>query len=236
MLSNPAELYNQLLNHELLQQGGLIIWILLVMSVVALSIVLLKCVQFAYLRINHKAPLKAALNHYLSGNVDQAEETLSRQRTPAADILKRAIAGKRIGLAEPKLREELIRRSTEHVENLRSHLRILESIGTLAPLLGLLGTVLGMIEAFKAMEVAGSQVDPAVLSGGIWQALLTTAAGLAVAIPAVAAHTWLERKVERCVHHMEDSATQVFTAEIHQSQKAQTSTELPGLEPSLSPA
>jgi biopolymer transport protein ExbB len=55
-------------------------------------------------------------------------------------------------------------------------------------LLGLFGTVLGMVEAFRQLELAGSQVDPAVLSGGIWQALLTTAVGLAVAIPAVLAH------------------------------------------------
>ena len=94
---------------------------------------------------------------------------------------------------------------------LRSLLRPLELIATLSPLLGLLGTVLGMIEAFRQLEVAGNQVDPAILSGGIWQALLTTAVGLVVAIPVVLAHAWLERKVERCGHLMEDAVTQVFT-------------------------
>ena len=97
------------------------------------------------------------------------------------------------------------------LERLRSHLRALEIIGTLSPLLGLLGTVLGMIEAFRQLEMAGSQVDPAILSGGIWQALLTTAVGLTVAIPVVLAHSWLERRVERCGHQMEDAVTRVFT-------------------------
>ena len=82
---------------------------------------------------------------------------------------------------------------------MRAQLPALEVIGTLTPLLGLLGTVLGMIAAFRAMEVAGSQVDPSVLSGGIWQALLTTAMGLAIAIPVMAAYNWMDRKSQRVI-------------------------------------
>lgn len=82
--------------------------------------------------------------------------------------------------------------------------------------------VLGMIEAFQRLEQAGSQVDPAILSGGIWVALLTTAAGLTVAIPAVMALNWLERVIERFGHRMEDAVTQVFTKEpIGSPQKAE---------------
>ena len=69
-----------------------------------------------------------------------------------------------------------------------------------------------MIVAFQQMEAAGNQVNPSVLSGGIWQALLTTAVGMAVAIPVVAVHAWLERKTERVAALMSDSVTQVFTA------------------------
>ncbi|MEB3734988.1 MotA/TolQ/ExbB proton channel family protein [Halopseudomonas pachastrellae] len=68
-----------------------------------------------------------------------------------------------------------------------------------------------MIVAFQNMEAAGSRVDPSVLSGGIWQALLTTAVGLAVAIPTVAVHSWLERRVERVAAAINDAVTQVFT-------------------------
>jgi biopolymer transport protein ExbB len=87
-------------------------------------------------------------------------------------------------------------------------------IGTLSPLLGLFGTVLGMIEAFRRLEAAGSRVDPSILSGGIWGALLTTAVGLAVAIPTIAALNWLERRVERLAHDMDDAAARVFTSRI----------------------
>jgi len=83
------------------------------------------------------------------------------------------------------------------VDKLGDYLKVLEVVATVAPLIGLLGTVLGMVEAFKAMEIAGANVDPAVLSGGIWKALSTTAAGLIVAIPAFIIHSWFDRKTEK---------------------------------------
>jgi biopolymer transport protein ExbB len=82
-----------------------------------------------------------------------------------------------------------------------------------ATLLGLFGTVLGMITAFQELQSAGSQVDPALLSGGIWVALLTTAVGLAVAIPATILYNWLDGIVENCAARMQDSVAQLFTLE-----------------------
>ncbi|MCC5968052.1 MAG: MotA/TolQ/ExbB proton channel family protein, partial [Natronohydrobacter sp.] len=75
------------------------------------------------------------------------------------------------------------------------------------------GTVLGMIEAFQALQAAGNRADPAALAGGIWQALLTTAAGMAVAIPAAMALTWFESICDRVQVDMEDLATRIFTAQ-----------------------
>ena len=71
-----------------------------------------------------------------------------------------------------------------------------------------------MIEAFQRLEEAGTAVDPAVLSGGIWEALLTTAAGLAVAIPAIIALNWLEQRIENFKLAMEDAMTRVFTSSL----------------------
>jgi biopolymer transport protein ExbB len=93
----------------------------------------------------------------------------------------------------------------------RRGLRALELIATIAPLIGLLGTVLGMIEAFQALQAAGNRADPAALAGGIWQALLTTAAGMAVAIPASMALSWYDSICERVQADLEDLATRVFT-------------------------
>lgn len=89
---------------------------------------------------------------------------------------------------------------------------MLELVATIAPLLGLLGTVLGMIAAFQVLQGSGNQADPADLAGGIWVALLTTAAGMAVAIPAGIALSWFEGITDRLQADLEDLATRIFIA------------------------
>lgn len=197
---------------ELLNAGGPVLLVLLVLSVVGLTIFLLKWWQFTVLKLDSRDAPSRALRLWQENQPDAAVELVSERRQPVAQVLSVIMRGlRRPDIDVATVREEAVRVASAQMENLRSHLRALEIIGTVSPLLGLLGTVLGMIQAFQQLELAGNQVDPAILSGGIWQALLTTAAGLAVAIPAVLAHAWLERKVERCGHCMEDAVTQLFT-------------------------
>ena len=106
---------------------------------------------------------------------------------------------------------EVSRVGSREIKELERYLRGLEVIANLSPLLGLLGTVLGMIKAFSKLESAGTKVDPTILAGGIWEALLTTAFGLSVAIPALAAFYLLEGKVENSRSLMKDSATRVIS-------------------------
>ncbi len=84
----------------------------------------------------------------------------------------------------------------------------------MAPLAGLLGTIFGMIDAFQQLENAGKNVDPAILSGGIWEALLTTAAGLSIAIPVVIFESWFRGLIEKLKLKIESSITQIFTSHI----------------------
>ena len=114
------------------------------------------------------------------------------------------------GLSEAQAREETARRARSDLGEARRGLRALEVIATIAPLLGLLGTVLGMIAAFQTLQQAGAQADPAALAGGIWEALLTTAAGMAVAIPAGVALSWFESVTDALQADMEDAATRIF--------------------------
>jgi len=109
-------------------------------------------------------------------------------------------------------REETARVAKRHLGEARVGLGALELISTVAPLLGLLGTVLGMIAAFQALQATGARADPTLLAGGIWEALLTTAAGMAVAIPATAALTWFEAVIERLRQDIEDNATRLFVS------------------------
>ncbi|MBU2239180.1 MAG: MotA/TolQ/ExbB proton channel family protein [Gammaproteobacteria bacterium] len=198
---------------DFLQVGGPVVWILMVFSVVALTIVLLKLWQFSSLRAESLKTSNLALDQWRSEeNGEKALEILDEKRPIDALVGYTMRALLATNTQADLIREEVERRAMNQLNQLRSYLRPLEIIATLSPLLGLLGTVLGMITAFQQMEGAGNQVDPSVLSGGIWQALLTTAVGLAVAIPVVTLHSWLERKVERIAHNMNDAVTRVFTS------------------------
>ncbi len=182
---------------DLLILGGPVVWILSLFSVVALTIILVKLAQFWLLRDNNSTAVSQAIIHFGQGERAQALLLTQGQRGPRPRLIAQGIALIEAGKLEAEpLRQELMRQARLRVQALASFLRPLEVIATLAPLLGLLGTVLGMIEAFQAMEAAGAQVNPSVLSGGIWKALLTTAVGLAVAIPVSLGHSWLERRVE----------------------------------------
>lgn len=197
---------------EWLELGGPVLLVLLAMSIIALAIILVKLYQFAALRVRDPGFVDQVLKYYRAGHYEEALRILARNRNPVAQVLDVAISGHaREDLDERLVREEVQRVASEHLERMRSYLRGLEVIGTLSPLLGLLGTVLGMIEAFQQLEQAANRVDPAVLSGGIWEALLTTAAGLTVAIPALMMLNWFERIVQRSAHSIEDAVTQVFT-------------------------
>ena len=198
---------------QLLDSGGPVVAILGVMSVIALAILLIKLWQFRSARLGDRRTPQQVLWLYQSGRVDEALAIARASMNPVAQALFRAMAGLQRGVPEARIREGVARYCGDALETLRGWFRPLEVIASLAPLLGLFGTVLGMIEAFQQLEQAGNQVNPAILSGGIWQALLTTAVGLAVAIPVVAILNWLERQTDRVAHDMESQVSLVFTGD-----------------------
>jgi biopolymer transport protein ExbB len=197
-----------------LELGGPVVAILLAMSVFGLTVILAKLMHFSSLRIGERRSADKALALYRAGRIDDAIARVEGASSPASQALARGLRGVQRGLPEHKVREEVVRYGNVALQSLRRGFRSLEVIGSLAPLLGLFGTVLGMIKAFQALELAGTQVDPSVLSRGIWEALLTTAVGLAVAIPVVAMLNWLEGRVERLAHRMDDLVTQLFTEDL----------------------
>ena len=196
---------------DFLDVGGPVVWILTAMSIIALSIILLKIWQFVTTKPETLGNLGAALSMWRRGDRQQALDEIDRELF-AGEVVEVAMQGlTQNQMEESVLREELDRVASAKLNDLRTLLPALDAIGTLAPLLGLLGTVLGMIDAFQAMEAAGTQVDPSVLSRGIWQALITTALGLSVAIPSLIAFNWMDRKIQRVATQMGDLVTQVFT-------------------------
>ncbi len=183
---DPQSLITVIENSALVHSGGPVVVILLVLSIIALTVILVKLWQLFPFGLGSERATRKLLGAWEAGDRETVWQNARTNRQPIPRVLAAAMGGLLAGAPEVHVREESQRVAAEVLEAQFRYLRILEVIATLSPLLGLLGTVLGMIEAFQAMENAGRQVDPAVLSGGIWQALLTTAAGLAVAIPVAA--------------------------------------------------
>jgi len=191
--------------------GGPVILILLALWVLATTRVIAKTLQFAAAGVGDRDAAREGLRLWSEGRVDAAGDAVEAGRGPAARVLAAAMRRTLAEAPEARVREAAHADGLAEIEALRGWMRPLEVIAALAPLLGLFGTVLGMIEAFARLEEAGSQVNPAILSGGIWEALLTTAAGLAVAIPTVAAVNWLERRIERVEVDIDASLARFFS-------------------------
>ncbi len=196
---------------DLFQQGGPVMMVLLAMSVLAVTIILLKLFQFLRSGLRRSAfvePVMSALHH---GDNADALAQLQRQNSPVARVMESAlVCGADTKMAAKDIEAEVSRVGSAQIRNLESWLRGLSAIAHLSPLLGLLGTVTGMIVAFMRLEEAGSRVDPSILSGGIWEALLTTAFGLTVAIPAMAAFYYLEGEVDRVRATMKDATIRIL--------------------------
>jgi biopolymer transport protein ExbB len=200
--------------------GGPVMAVLGAMSVAGLAILLAKLIQFAGAGLGRRRAAAEVLALAARGEIAGALARAEATGGPAAGALAAALRARAAGLPEAAAREAAWAAGARATEALRGWTRPLETIANLAPLLGLFGTVLGMIAAFAQMEAAGARVDPSILSGGIWEALLTTAAGLAVAIPAVAAVNWLERRVEREEHLIDVTLAAFFAGQAAAAQGA----------------
>jgi len=198
---------------EFLITGGPALWAIAALSVVTLALILWKLWDMARLGAWSRGPAETAVAAWQSGAGEGALAPLAGRRGLRARVLRRAIEARLdASLTDDNAREDTARVAKAALMKTRRGLRALELIATIAPLIGLLGTVLGMIDAFQALQAAGNRADPAALAGGIWQALLTTAAGMAVAIPASMALSWYDSICERVQADLEDLATRVFTS------------------------
>jgi len=193
-------------------RGGPVLVVLVGISLLGLTIFLLKLYQFFRVRLWSRDGIDEALTALRAGDTRSALGRVASRPNPVARVVAAVVRGRIARVPDDLLREEVQRVGDVELAELGANLRGLETIGNLAPLLGLLGTVLGMIRAFMQLEQAGSRVDPAVLSGGIWEALLTTAVGLAIAIPVLGGLSWLESQIDRLRSRLSDAATQALGA------------------------
>ncbi len=196
---------------EFLVDGGPSIWAIGALSVITVALILWKIWRLACIGAWSKNRAIYAVTLYERGDAAAARTHVMRRTGIRSKVIHVALEAL-MKHPEATAREETARVAKRELSRANSGLRALELIATIAPLLGLLGTVMGMIAAFQALQEAGSRADPAILAGGIWEALLTTAAGMAVAIPASAALTWFESVTERIRQDLEDNVTRLFVS------------------------
>ena len=206
--------------NSLLNLGGPIVYILLVLSIYATAVILYKLHIFYKVQFFKSDQTAKSINLWLSNNHNDAYELINDINDPQAEVVSFAmyqlLKHKQLTTkTDNDIREEITRLSDERINSYSSNLNSLQVIATIAPLLGLLGTVFGMIEAFQQMEMAGKNVDPSILSGGIWEALLTTAAGLSVAIPIVVFESYFRNLIDTFKNNIENSVTKVLTSQIN---------------------
>ena len=173
--------------------GGPVVALLLLMSVLSLAVVFYKLVQFRRFGVGRRASLEAALSAYDRGDMTGLQLGLGKSRSHLRFVFTEALDAETND--KTRLAERLAARLEDRLAQLETGFRPLDTIAQTAPLLGLFGTVLGMIEAFQNLQGAGTSVDPSLLAGGIWVALMTTAVGLAVSMPTALLLTWLESRV-----------------------------------------
>lgn len=193
---------------DLIQQGGVIFVIILILSVVGVAIVIERLIFFRRNRGDEDTIMRRLETTLTKGNFDEALAVCEAMPSPITNLMK-------VGIEHREYSREVIKMAISDAANMEIPRmeRFLSTLGTIAhvtPLLGLLGTVTGNIQAFGVLGETGIGTgDPAVLARGISEALLTTAAGIIVSIPAIAFYNYLVGRVNHSIIRLENRVNEL---------------------------
>ena len=186
-----------------LQRGGIFVWPILILSVLALGIFLERLWVLRRRMIFQEDKLKSVENLIINGQITDARMRCQQAPSPLSRIV---LAGlNNFGAERMILKEGMEERGKVEALELKKYLGLLQTIASVCPLLGLLGTVSGMIKVFDAISMEGVG-NPGSLAGGISEALISTATGLCVAIPVFMGQRYLAGRSERFIHALEEYA------------------------------
>ena len=188
---------------DVLTKGGIIMIPILICSIIGLTIIIERFIYFGKTKEDAEKIFESLTTllkneggfHSETGDHPEVIKIFEKSSGPIGRLMKEGLNYKNI--PRWKLEEKLSVIGQEELNKLGKNIRGLEVIATISPLMGLLGTVIGMVQAFNKVAQYKGQVDPSILAGGIWEALLTTAAGLSVAIPVVVMLHFFDRKIEK---------------------------------------
>ncbi|MBS1271854.1 MAG: Biopolymer transport protein ExbB [Candidatus Marinimicrobia bacterium] len=193
---------------EILTKGGILMIPIGLASIIAVAILIERLVSLRKIRINANAfitRVRGLLNH---NQVDDAIRICEETPGPVAAITKAGL--KKHNRPRDEIKDAMESAAESEVYHLERYLGVLGTVAAITPLIGFLGTVTGMIRAFIQIQTLGGNVDASVLAGGIWEALITTAAGLSVGIPALIFYNWIQGKVAHHVFEMQESSSDLL--------------------------
>jgi biopolymer transport protein ExbB len=188
---------------ELIKAGGMLMLPLVLCSMAALAIIIERGIRLQHKKVAPNGLVQSLAPKLVHGKLSATELSTLQQSSPLGDLLATGIQYSGGGLEYMTL--QMQNRASTLIHRLEKNLNLLGTIGNVSPLLGLLGTVLGIIESFLAVNIGGN-TDPAVLASGISQALMCTAAGMIVAIPSLIAYRYYQRKVADLAVEMEEQS------------------------------
>ena len=179
---------------EFLAKGGVLVFPIVLCSVLAVAIFVERIIRFSLINSRGAGLAEKTIAVLNDGKEKEAVALALESNSPMGRVLAQVIDVKDQG--RETIETVMAHATEEEVRHLSSYVQALATIGNIAPLLGLLGTVLGMIKAFMVIQQMGGKVNAAVLAGGIWEAMLTTALGLSVALPTLVFHSYLIARID----------------------------------------
>ena len=182
-------------------KGGWLLIPIFIASIIAVAIIIDRYIVIKRSRLNVPSFLVKIRSHLKRGDIQAAVDYCIEDKSPAANIVKKGL--KKYNFGHERVREAIESAGKQEINKLEKGLSVLATISGVAPLLGFLGTVTGMISAFMRIEDLQGAANPSDLAGGIWEALLTTAFGLGVGIIAYTFYNYLVSSISKLVLDME---------------------------------
>lgn len=191
-----------------MHNGGPVMWPLLLCAVLSVAVMIERFISIGRASADNEVLTEQVREHLMAGRVNDALKVCDEHSGPVAALLANGIRNRNLDSDSiERAMEELALRETPM---LYCRLGVLDTVITVAPLLGLLGTVTGMIKAFHVVGSATGLNNPTAITGGVAEALLATATGLAIAIVTLVGYNYLTEKVKEIIAEMEIRATQLM--------------------------
>jgi biopolymer transport protein ExbB len=192
---------------ELMEKGGIIMWIILALSLIAAGLIIERLFYFRKIRVDEEKMISRLKSALQKGHFDEALSICENNPSPITNLMKVGIEHR--GYSPETIKGAILDAANLEIPRMEKHLPALGTITHIAPLLGLLGTVTGNIKAFGVLGKFGAVGDPGLLAKGISEALLTTAAGLIVAIPAIIFYNYLVNRVNHTILWLENRVNEL---------------------------